>query len=369
VDGAAACSGCDDAPAGALTVLRIFTDRGCVPPGVDHTVMLYPFWGNPAAPVPDPVSGDYARYMNSAADFLELAPLEAADVAVLPFAWECVHQHPEAQATAARFVRAALEAGKPAAVFFFSDSDAPVPLEATVFRTSLAQRSRRPREFALPAWNEDIVSEFCHGRLPVRPRPPNPTIGFCGRVPRRGRLREFLGKFRRRPSFAVNKLRSDVLDALRRSTAVQSRFIERPFFYGDSAANAESSSQLQHRQWRREFVDNLIGSDYALCVRGIGNFSFRLYEALCCGRIPVIVDTDCVLPFDWEVRWQDYGVWVRPDALDSIGDRVAEFNAGLSDRAFVELQHECRRLWEDRLSPEGFFRNFYRHFQCAESPA
>jgi hypothetical protein len=30
---------------------------------------------------------------------------------------------------------------------------------------------------------------------------------------------------------------------------------------------------------------------------------------------------------------------------------------------FVDLQHECRRLWQEWLSPEGFFANFYRHFQ------
>jgi hypothetical protein len=352
-----------------LTVLRIFTDRSYVPPGVDHTVMLYPFWGNPATPVPDPVSGDYARYMDSAAEFLTLTPLEAADVAVLPFAWESAEHHPAARAAADRFVRVAAAAGKPVAIFFFSDSSAAVPLEATVIRTSLAMSSRRPNEFALPAWNEDIVAEHCQAQLPIRPRPSNPVVGFCGRVPRRGRFREFFGRIRGPHSSAANKLRADVLDALRSSRAVSSRFIERPFFFGDSAANMDPSNQRQHRHWRRDFIDNLIDSDYALCVRGIGNFSFRLYEALCCGRIPVIVDTDGVLPFDWEVRWRDYGVWVQPDELEHIGDRVASFNAALSDRAFVELQHECRRLWEDRLSPEGFFRNFYRHFPCAESPA
>lgn len=114
---------------------------------------------------------------------------------------------------------------------------------------------------------------------------------------------------------------------------------------------------------RREFVRNLRESDYGLCVRGSGNFSFRFYETLCMGRIPVFVDTDCVLPLDFDIEWRDYCVWVEADDVGRIGDRILEFHESLGEAEFEERQHACRRLWETHLSPEGFFASFHRHFE------
>jgi hypothetical protein len=105
----------------------------------------------------------------------------------------------------------------------------------------------------------------------------------------------------------------------------------------------------------------VIDSDYTLCVRGVGNFSYRLYETLSCGRIPVFVDTDCVLPYDSVIRWKDYCVYLDESEVAVIGERIAEFHRELSPSRFEGLQRDCRKLWEDYISPAGFFRNFHRH--------
>ena len=110
-----------------------------------------------------------------------------------------------------------------------------------------------------------------------------------------------------------------------------------------------------------EFLQNLLESDYVLCARGYGNYSHRLYEALACGRIPLFIDTDCVLPFDFAIDWKRFCVWVDQVDLRSVADRVAEFHASISGEEFEELQVACRRLWEEWLSPEAFFANFHRH--------
>lgn len=67
-----------------------------------------------------------------------------------------------------------------------------------------------------------------------------------------------------------------------------------------------------------------MGSDYVLCARG-GDFSYRLYETLSYGRIPVFVDTDCVLPYDSEIKWKDYCVWVDEKEVNRIGERSRSF--------------------------------------------
>lgn len=116
---------------------------------------------------------------------------------------------------------------------------------------------------------------------------------------------------------------------------------------------------------RREFLENMRESDYVLCTRGDGNWSVRLYEALSMGRIPVVVDTDLVMPYDFLLPWRDYGVWIDRSQVPEIGRHVAEFHERIGDDGFEEHQRACRRLWEDYLSPLGFFRNFHRHLEVA----
>ena len=83
-----------------------------------------------------------------------------------------------------------------------------------------------------------------------------------------------------------------------------------------------------------------------------GNFSHRLYETFICGRIPIFVNTDCVLPFDGlthspGIDWKRYMVWCEESEVHAIGDIVADFHARLTPEAFLELQRDGRRLWEE----------------------
>lgn len=111
------------------------------------------------------------------------------------------------------------------------------------------------------------------------------------------------------------------------------------------------------RAAREQFVRNLVESDYALCVRGAGNFSYRLYEALSCGRIPVFIDTDCVLPFEDAIDWRRLCVWVESTDIDTLDRKIVEFHDALDEAAFQQRQLECRRTWEEWRSPSGFHRH------------
>ena len=49
--------------------------------------------------------------------------------------------------------------------------------------------------------------------------------------------------------------------------------------------------------------------------------------------------------------------------MESVGEQLVAFHDHLDDADFVDLQRACRSIWEQRLTPEGFFSNFYRHFE------
>lgn len=81
------------------------------------------------------------------------------------------------------------------------------------------------------------------------------------------------------------------------------------------------------------------------------------------GRIPLLMDTNCDLPYDFEIDYSDYGPIIDETPVEEIAAVLLRFHEQLSSRGFVELQRGCRELWEERLSPIGFFRNIKRHLE------
>lgn len=157
------------------------------------------------------------------------------------------------------------------------------------------------------------------------------------------------------------RARAEALEAVSRSRAVRANFILRDAWFNGAFAGGRVNRPLME-QSRRQYVENMFGSDYVLCTRGGGNYSIRFYETLCSGRIPIFVNTDCVLPFGELIDWKQYCVWVEEREVPRLADRVAEFHESLSPAEFKERQRACRRLWEEWLSPYGFFKNLRRYF-------
>jgi len=57
----------------------------------------------------------------------------------------------------------------------------------------------------------------------------------------------------------------------------------------------------------QNYAETLCRSVFALCPRGYGRTSFRMYEAMQLGAIPVyIYDGDPWLPFNDALRWSDF---------------------------------------------------------------
>jgi len=358
--------------------LKVFSDATYIPAGRSHSVMLYPFWGKSLEDPGDPSSGRFDRYMATGRRFFEMTSLDQADFAVLPVDWGSILGDAKAMDLARQFVEKASQAGKPTVIFFWSDSDEDIPIKnVVVFRTSLYRSRRKSNELAMPAWSEDFVSKHLRGKLPVRPKAEKPIVGFCGyafpwEVVLRWRAREILRRgtsllgIRKNTSVHPLKpghvVRAEALRFLSRSPLVRTNFIIRDRFLGGAVLPDGRTDLALMRNVRLGYLQNMIDSDYVLCSRGGGNYSYRLYETVCCGRIPIFIDTDCVLPYDFDIEWKKYCVWVDESELPHIAEKVARFHSDLSPGDFVELQHMCRRLWEEWLSPEGFFANFYRLF-------
>jgi hypothetical protein len=73
-----------------------------------------------------------------------------------------------------------------------------------------------------------------------------------------------------------------------------------------------------------------------LSPRGTENYSYRIYEALAYGRIPVIIDTDTVLSD--AINWKEVAVIVPYDDLNRMNEIILEDYESRSDEQFIERQ-------------------------------
>jgi hypothetical protein len=99
---------------------------------------------------------------------------------------------------------------------------------------------------------------------------------------------------------------------------------------------------------KRRYAEILARSKFVLCPRGAGTASFRLFEAMALGRVPVILSDD----------------WVAPNGPDwaAFSLRVCEAEAASvpallerSEPRFEQMASEALRQWDQWFSPGVLF--------------
>lgn len=349
--------------------IKLYADKNHYEPSLRPylTIVLKALWSD----LPEPVRTD--KY-GSLAEVFKAAPTAGeADLHLLPLKWNYYVEH----SALGKAVRAAEEARrneKRIVVFSEGDFAAQVPMDNAVLFELSTHRSRTGiRNFGFPTFFQDLLGPYGK-RHAYRSKSKKPVVGFCGQAAHsttRLFAREVIHLARKAvshlgysswiPSATEHTgLRRRILEQLSRSALVESKFIIRERYRAGVKAPKEKHDPYEPS--RLEFIDNILETDYTVCVRGRGNFSKRLYETLCLGRIPILVDTDCVLPYERSIDWRQFCVWVDQSEIGRIDKKVAEFHEALSDDDFQHLQRACRQLWLDRLCPEGFFRHFGEHF-------
>jgi len=141
-----------------------------------------------------------------------------------------------------------------------------------------------------------------------------------------------------------------VLKAFEGKDGIQTNYLLRSQYHGGDKNDKDLQARL-----KTEFVTNILDSDYTVCMRGGGNFSVRFYETLCLGRIPIFIDTDCLLPFQDEIDYKSIFPWIDVKDLPHAAEIVQDFHARLSNDDFIDLQKTCRQLWLDHMTSDGFY--------------
>lgn len=263
----------------------------------------------------------HSRYHNlieyCKGQYIYVTDPKSADIFVLPFKFrgtdDPVYKDMTAMAKAYK---------KQLWCFYNDDDERKYPIDdcVTLFRTSMSISNQLPNEKPLITVSHDFFNE-------IFLESPKLTVGFCG-----------WGAHGRKP----------YLDFLEGSE-LHTDFIIRNGFGGSSDARA-----------KYEFIKNIETNLFAFCYRGAGNFSYRFFEILSMGRIPVIVNTGVVIPF-WDLV-RTYNIGVIVDERDVVFDKhkivsaVKEYYETNKDN-LVEIQKNNRKLYETYFSPCGFLEH------------
>jgi hypothetical protein len=134
-----------------------------------------------------------------------------------------------------------------------------------------------------------------------------------------------------------------------------------------------------YKPWRQEFEDELknipgfhivdskhgkdegfeeimLSSRFALCPRGYGRTSFRLYEAMQMGTIPIYISDAHWLPFKDVLNWEDFCVIVSSDMIQYIPSIINNFS--LDQTKSMALK--CKQVWKEYFSYEGCVKQIVR---------
>jgi hypothetical protein len=251
------------------------------------------------------------------------------------------------------FLNKAKNHGKRAIIFAYGDSAADLNLpEAAIFRTSQYGFRKKPNEIMMPGYVEDLAdSVLCRPRSKTN----RPVVGFCGWADFKNwetRLK-YYAKILLGPRGLERQglyYRRRALKILAGSGKVTTNFIIRKSYSGHS-----QTIELSPQQARSEYLANILGSDLVLCVKGDGNFSYRFYETLSLGRLPLFVDTDCPLPLDDLIPYRDFVLAVNWQDLPRVGDLVASYFSDLTAEAYLEKQRLAREVFEKYLRIDKYF--------------
>lgn len=305
-----------------------------------------------------------ALYGISEKEYTLVPSPDQADYAVLAMSWNYyVHKKQD------KAIQALVEATTLTVLSFVTgDQGVSIPplQNCVVFRAN-GERSKLP-DFhqGFPVIIPDpLKKHFQTQAIQLRDYQEKPIVGFCGQA--NGSIGNAIKEVSRtlfrnlryalksrkelpQPLFSTTLLRANVLRDVAKNEGIQTNFILRKKY------RAGAHTPEKRKKTTQEFYDNIQESDYVVCVRGGGNFSVRFYEALAMGRIPVFINTDCLLPLADKIDWKQHVVWVEHTEKQKVAQKVMAFHQQHTPASFKKLQQANRNLWQERLTLSGFFK-------------
>jgi len=244
----------------------------------------------------------------------------------------------------------------------YTDQEIDIP-EAIIFRIAGYRSKKKENEIIIPTFVEDLSK---YADMKWRSKSDVPVIGFCGwgSLPNfKSRAKLFIKNFivslkkiiKRDVNLEFTKrgiyFRIKSINMIKKCHGVVTKFILR-----GSYSSHQATIEIPPERARAEYVQNILDSDLALAVKGDANISCRFYEILSLGRIPLFIDTDCVLPLEDVIDYRKFVVFVDFRNLDGVCETIENFYKNISNENFIVMQKSAREAFEKYLNTVSFLK-------------
>ena len=115
-----------------------------------------------------------------------------------------------------------------------------------------------------------------------------------------------------------------------------------------SAADFFGSQTEEIDQQKRRYAEVIARSKFVLCPRGAGPSSFRVFETMAAGRVPVILSDEWVPPAGPD--WANCAVFSPEKRVEEVGAILEKH-----EEHFPRMAAAARREWEEWFAPEALF--------------
>lgn len=292
-----------------------------------------------------------------------------ANCLILPMSWNYYHRHKRIDEVL--YYCKSLPSDLKVISFVFGDTGVKVPkvFDGYVFRSNGRKSKQKSNHRGFPVFIEDPILKYFPNQNVIPKSTSNKAlVGFCGQAIKLGKnsIKEVFkrvikntlsivgySKLDTEQLISTTYFRWKILNELQNSAKVTSNFILR------KAYRAGVDKEKGKHPTTLQFYNNIKDSDYVVCMRGAGNFSTRFYETLAMGRIPVFINTDCLLPLEDNINWKKHIVWVEYHERHLVAEKIYNFHKNHDNASLNKLFLANRKLWETQLQLYPFFNTFF----------
>lgn len=105
-----------------------------------------------------------------------------------------------------------------------------------------------------------------------------------------------------------------------------------------------------------EFMAVTSQCKFTLCPRGYGNTSFRMYECMQLGSVPVYISDDFHLPWSDEIDWKDFCVMIDSKDIGNT-DHILK---SISDEQYISMKDKIKTIYNKYFTLENLHNNIIR---------
>lgn len=126
---------------------------------------------------------------------------------------------------------------------------------------------------------------------------------------------------------------------------------------GDNDAFLIEDSYGKGREALERFVNVTASSYFTLCPRGYGKTSYRLYEAMQLGSVPVYISDEHWLPFTKYLSWSDFAIVIKPDMIEELPKLLMGI---LEEGKYSQMRQNAFKAYREFFVYDSCFRMITR---------